>query len=58
MTTFFSKADPAVNEHDYNITKNNIMKIYIIFLISIKVSLITLRTIDIQMIIVISKNNS
>ena len=41
---FFSKADPAVNEHYYNTTKNN-MKIYTIFIISIKVNLITLRVI-------------
>ena len=52
---FFSKADPAVNEHYYNTTKNNIMKIYIIFIISIKANLITLRIIDIQMIIIIKK---
>ena len=31
----FSKADPAVNGHYYNTTKNNIMKTYIIFIISI-----------------------
>ena len=54
---FFSKADPAVNEHYYNTIKNN-MKIYIIFTISIKVSLITLRITDIQMIIIIIKSNS
>ena len=56
---FFSKADPAINEHDYStIKKNNIMKIYMVFIISIKVNLITLRIIDIQMIIIIIKNNS
>ena len=55
---FFSKDKPAVNEHQYHITKNNIMKIYIIFIISIKISLITLRIIDIQMIIIIIKSNS
>ena len=54
MTTFFSKADPAVNEHYYNTIKN-IMKIHIILIISIKVNLITLRIIDIQMIIIIIK---
>ena len=37
---FFSKNEPAVNEHCYHITKNNIMKIYIIFMVSVKVSLI------------------
>ena len=42
---FFAKDDPAINEHHYHITKNNIMKIYRIFIISIKVSLITLRII-------------
>ena len=52
---FFSKADPAVNENYYNITKNNIIKIYIIIIILIKVSLITLRIIDIQMNITIIK---
>ena len=55
---FFSKDEPSVNENYYNITKNNIMKIYRIFIIPIKVSLITLRTIDIQMIIIIIKSNS
>ena len=58
MSTFFSKSNPAVNGHYYNITKNNIMSIYIIFIIPIKVNLITLRAIDIQMVIVIIKNNS
>ena len=55
---FFSKADPAVNEHYYNITKNNITKKHITFTMSIKVNLITLRVIDIQMIIIMIKNNS
>ena len=55
---FFSKADPVANEHYYNTTKHNIMKIYSIFVISIKVSLITLRIIDIQTIIIIIKSNS
>ena len=55
---FFSKDEPAVNQHSYNITKNNIMKIYRIFIISIKVSLITLRIIDILMNIMIIKSNS
>ena len=55
---FFSKADPAVNEHYYSTTKNNIMNIYRIFIISVKVSLITLRSIDIQMVIIIIKSSS
>ena len=55
---FFSKDEPAVNENYYNITKNILMKIYRIFIISIKVSLITLKIIDIQMIIIIIKSNS
>ena len=55
---FFSKDEPAVNENYYNITKNSLMKIYRIFIISIKVSLITLKIIDIQMIIIIIKSNS
>ena len=54
---FFTKDDPAINEHHCHITKNNIMKIYRIYIISIKVSLIELRIIDIQMIIIITKSN-
>ena len=55
---FFSKDEPAVNEHRYNINKRNTMKIHIIFIISITASLTTLRTIDMQMITIIIKNNS
>ena len=55
---FFSKDEPAVNENYYNITKNILMKIYRIFIISIKVSLITLRITDIQMIMITIKSNS
>ena len=33
---FFSKDDPAINEHHYRIAKNNTMKRYIIFTMSIK----------------------
>ena len=33
---FFSKGDPAINGHHYYITKNNTMKRYIIFTMSIK----------------------
>ena len=33
---FFSKDDPAINEHHYHITKNNTMKRYIIFTMSAK----------------------
>ena len=33
---FFTKDDPAVNEHRYHIIKNNITKRYIIFTMSIK----------------------
>ena len=55
---FFSKTDPAVNEHYYNTTKNNTMKRCIIFIISIKVNLTTLRITDIQMNITIIENNS
>ena len=56
MTILLSKPDPAVNGHYYNITnKNNIMKLYMVFIIPIKVSLISLRIIDIQMIIIMVK---
>ena len=33
---FFSKDDPAINEHHYHLTKDNTMKRYIIFTMSIK----------------------
>ena len=55
---FFDNSDPAVNEHYYNITKNNTMKIYITFTMSIKVNPITLRIIDVQMVIIIIKSSS
>ena len=43
---FFSKDDPAINEHHYHITKNNTMKRYITFTMSIKAKHLTLRIID------------
>ena len=42
---FFSKDDPAINEHHYHITKNNTMNIYIIFAMSIKAKHLILRII-------------
>ena len=33
---FFSKDDPAINGHHYHIIKNNTMKRYIVFAMSIK----------------------
>ena len=33
---FFTKDDPATNEHHYHITKNNTIKIYMILTTSIK----------------------
>ena len=57
--SFFSKDEPSVNEHHYNITKkqyneetNNIYNI------CKKAKHLTLRIIDIQMIIIIIKSNS
>ena len=55
---FSSKDEPSVNEHHYNITKNSIMNTYIIFIILIKVSLITLRIIDIQTNIITIRNKT
>ena len=34
--SFFSKDDPAIGEHHYHITKNNIMKRYMVFTMPIK----------------------
>ena len=55
---FFSKDEAAVNEHHYHITKKNIMKIYIIFIILIKAERLTLRIIDIQTNIITIRNNT
>ena len=41
----FSKDEPAINEHHYHITKNNITKKQIIFTIYIKAKHLTLRII-------------
>ena len=43
---FFSKYDPAINEHHCHITKNNTIKRYIIFTRSIKTKHLILRIID------------
>ena len=43
---FFSKDDPAVNEHHYHITKNNTMKKQMTFTMSIKAKQVTLRIVD------------
>ena len=43
---FFSKGDPAIHEHHYHITKNNTMKRYIIFTMSIKATHLILIKIE------------
>ena len=43
---FFSKDDPAINGHHYHKTKNNTMKRYMIFTMSIKAKYLILRTKD------------
>ena len=53
---FFSKDEPAVNEHRYHITKNNTLMKQIIVTMSIKVNLIISKIIDIQMNIIIINN--
>ena len=58
IENFFSKDAPAVNEHYYNITKKTITKKHKTYTMPIKANLITVRTIDIQMNIIIIKNNS
>ena len=42
---FFSKGDPVISEHHYHITKNNTVKRYIIFTMSIKTKHLRLRVI-------------
>ena len=55
----FSKDAPAVDEHYYNIIKNNnTLKKQIIFTMPIKVNFIISKIIDTQMNIIIIKNNS
>ena len=43
---FFTKDDPAITEHHYHITKNNITKKQITLIIHIKPKHLTLRIID------------
>ena len=43
---FFSNDEPAINEHHYRITKNNITKKQITFTTQIKPKRLTLKRID------------
>ena len=56
--SFFSKDDPAINEHHYHTTKNNTTKRPITYTIQIKPKHIILKIIDIQMNIITRKHKT